>query len=58
MDASDNTWADLECKECGVVERIRLFDLPHTPGGNFILGYPVQCKRCLRRVEINVKKGD
>ena len=36
---------------CGQAETVKIANMPHTPGGQFMVGYnTVQCPRCLSTV--------
>lgn len=58
MKFGPNTKVHLECEMCGNKETILLKDLPHTPGGRFILSGQVQCMDCLDMVVFVVRPED
>lgn len=44
--------------ECGQAETVKVVNMPHTPGGQFMIGYnTVQCPRCLSTV-MGVVRGE
>ncbi len=44
---------------CGIAETIKIANMPHTPGGQFMIGYgTVQCPRCFSVVTGIVRDED
>lgn len=45
--------------DCGQAETIKIANMPHTPGGQFMISYnSVQCPRCLNVVIGTVRDED
>jgi len=54
---SPNTIINLNC-DCGQNETIKLGDLPHTPGGKFVMPITMQCGSCLRCVSCEIHEDE
>ena len=53
-----DTIARIECRKCGTSERVKLGDLPCTPGKLFILPITAQCITCLDAVLYEIHDED
>ena len=58
MKFGPETIARIKCEKCDTEERVKLGDMPHSPGGSFIMLGGVQCVTCLGEVFCSIYLED